>query len=120
MRGTTIIGASIKAIDSEGLEVVGGSVEFKREAVHQKSNDSQEVLQTVANMIRVAGYLVGKALKKGKLIEEVKIYGLLMSHTNPHCVPFMYQSNCLSKSTVVHRGDKILLNEALVTLLAHI
>ena len=37
-------------------------------------NDSQEVLQTVANMVKVAGYLTEKA-------------GLLISHMSLFCLP---------------------------------
>ena len=120
VRGTTVVAASIEAPGAKTFEVIGGSLELKKAQVHQKANDSQEVLQTVANMIKVAGYLTQKALRKGKIIEEVKIYGLLVSHTNPFCLPFIYQSNCFNKSTTVHKGDEMLLVDALNRLLTYI
>lgn len=112
IRGTTIVGASLNVELKESWEVVGASVDFK-------SNDSQEVLQIAANMIRVAGFLTEKALRKGRIVEEVKIHGLLVSHKNPYCLPFRYHS-CLNKSTTICRGDETLLNNALGKLLSHI
>lgn len=81
-RATTIIGGCIKQ------QIHNWWICWtKTVSIHQKANDSQEVLQAVANTVKFASHLLEKALRKGKVvIEQEKICGLLVSHTNPCCI----------------------------------
>lgn len=87
VKENTIVSASICTGDS--WEVIGATIELKKSAVHLKRR-SAEITQTCANMVRVAGFLTEKALAKGLVVEEITIFGLLVSHTSPHCIPLRY------------------------------
>ena len=111
IKGNSIIGAALSFRDS--VSVTAGTIELKKIAVHQKDFKSKEVTQTIANMLRLGGYLAKKALQKGDLIEGINIYGLLVSHFNPLCIPFKYTSECSSSTTVIMKGDEVLLEYTL-------
>jgi len=114
IRGTRIVGAAIKTCEDDmHYEVTGGAIELKRLPVHQKGQKSKELLQAFANMVRVGGFLTNNAVSKGKLIDEINIYGLLVSHTNPYCLPLLYHTNCQTGSTQIMKGDAILFKNAL-------
>ena len=70
IKGKRIIGASICTQD-QGWEVIGATVELKKSVIHLKSRSPE---QACANMVRVAGFLTEKALRKGHIVEEVTIY----------------------------------------------
>ena len=118
MKEGLIVGATITMVEERNYVVTGGTMELKKEAVHQKATESREVLQLMANMVRLAGYLSEKALQKDKEAKEVNIYGLLVSHSNPLCMPFKY-SSCV-RETQIMKGDELLLNDAVQKLLHHI
>ena len=114
-RGSTVTAAAITT--TALFEVVGGTVEFKNEEVHNKSENSKPVLQAFANMVRVAGFLLKKALSKGKIIEKINIYGLLISHENIFSVPLRYYIDLSIKSTIFMKGEEIDRNEALAQIM---
>ena len=94
-------------------------MEFKNEDVHTKSENSKPVLQAFANMVRVAGFVLKKALSKGKIIEKINIYGLLISHGNIFSVPLRYYVDLSteSTSTIFMKGEEIDRNEALTQIM---
>jgi len=93
--------------------ISGGAIELKNYEVHHKNIESPEVAQAVANMIKLAGFLCLKALKKGVIVEKITIFGLLVSHKSRYCIPLKYTSMCNSDVTTVMVGDEILLPKAL-------
>ena len=70
-------------------------------------------------MVRVAGFLLKKALSKGKIIEKINIYGLLISHGNIFSVPLRYyvDLSTASTSTIFMKGEEIDHNEALTQIM---
>lgn len=109
--GTTVVGATLS--DGSNAIVKSGSIELKKYCIHHKSLESTEATQTLANMVRLAGFLTTKALEKGIVVEKVNILGLLASHISRYCIPFKYTSECISGVTTMMKGDEILLPEAL-------
>ena len=75
VKGTTVVGASLSLQEEGNTEIRGGTI-IERYPVHQKGFKSIEVTQTMANMVRLAGFLISKALEKGIIIEEINICGL--------------------------------------------
>lgn len=121
IKKTTIVGAAIDICPLEGdVQVSGGTIEWKTVPVHQKRYRSQEVNQLMANMVRLGGFLASKAFEKGCLVDEINVYALLVSHTNPLCVPFRYRSKCSNNSTAIMKGDEVLLNDAIRSLFSSI
>ena len=84
IKGTSVTGAAISI-----CEISGATLELKKNAVHLKSR-SPQLAQSCANMVRVSGYLTEKALQKGFIVEEINIFGLLVSHTSCYCVPLKH------------------------------
>lgn len=101
-KGSTVTAAAITTTTL--FEVVGGTVEFKNEEVHNKPENSRPVLQAYANMVRVAGFLLKKALPKGKIIEIISIYGLMISHGNIFAVSLRYHTDLSTKCTIFMKG----------------
>lgn len=115
-KGTRIMGATISSDIS--WEVCGATMEFKRSPVHLKTK-SQPLAQSCANMVRLAGFLMEKSLVKGHIVEEVTIFGLLVSHSNPYCVPLQYNAK-VNQNTIIMKGDEILFEDAFRFVLMHL
>ena len=93
--------AFYKHIDSQRLGgvyvqsdvICGGALEFKVDS------SSLKLAQVFANMVRVANDILVHALKRGKLIENIVIYGLAVFHKNKQCLPMRYtcdlKKNCI-------------------------
>ena len=64
--------------------ICGGTLEFKVDS------SSLKLAQVFTNMVRVANDLLVNALKRGKLIENIVIYGLAVFHKNKQCLPMRY------------------------------
>ena len=63
--------------------------------VHQKTFESKEALQLMGYTYGEDGWFVSeKALEKGTIIREINVYGLLVSHSSPLCMPFKCRSTC--------------------------
>ena len=80
---------------------------------------SSSLAQSCANMVRVSGYLLDRALQKGILVEEITILALLVSHSSPYCIPLCYNA-CVNGATFIMKGDEILFEEALEMVLMKI
>ena len=115
MQGKTVSGA---AICTEAWEITGATVEFKKKDVHLKTKPAG-LAQLCAYMIRVSGFLAEKALSKGRVVEEINILGLLVSHTSRFCIPLRYHT-CVDGETTILRGDEILFDKAIAMVLAHL
>ena len=76
MVGNSVMGAAISV--DQGWGVTGATIELKK---HLKSRSSA-ITQACANMVRVSGFLTEKALMKGKVVEEINIFALLVSHVS--------------------------------------
>lgn len=63
------------------------AVEFKLEVAEKN------MYQCFGNMIRIANDRVIKSLKSGKLVKEITVYGLLVSHKELESTPIRYYSN---------------------------
>ena len=121
IKQSTILGGIVDGIieQEDNVEIVnGGTIEMKMVPVHQKKRDSPEVRQLMANMIRLGGFLASKAFEKGHMIDEIKVYGLLVSHKNPFCLPLRYKTKCSTGSTTFMIGDEMEVSKAIKSLLA--
>ena len=99
-------------------EVDGAALEFKRSVVQVKRG-SKEIAQSCANLVKVGGYLTDRALSKGYLVEEINVYGLLISYGNPICIPLRYCAK-VNDEALCMVGDEALFKEALTSLLAQL
>ena len=118
MKGKKAIGATICTGTEQAWEITGATLELKKNEVHLKSR-STALAQSCANMIRVSGFLAEKALCKGRLVEEITILGLLVSHTSRFCVPLRYNTHVNGETSIL-KGDEILFDQAIEMVLAHI
>ena len=74
--------------------------------------------QLCGYMIRVSGFLAEKALSKGRVVEEINILDLLVSHTSCFCIPLRYHT-CVDGETTILKGDE-LFDKAIAMVLAHL
>jgi len=106
------------AITDATLEVTAAAMEFKKTEVHLKIKSPAHA-QLCANMVKLGGYLTGKALSKGKVVEEVNIFGLLVSHSCLMCIPLRYSSH-VDRKTEILRGDELLFSQAIAVVLGQL
>ena len=118
LKDTAIIGASI-CMQDQWWEVKGATLGLERAKVHLESR-SKEMTQCCVNMLRVAGFLMEKALGKGKVVEEIIVFGLLISHGSPYCIPLKYHAHCISGEVSIMKGDEMLFEKGLSTVLINL
>ena len=105
----------------KGRGIVGAdgvALELKKSVVNVKAR-SPELAQSCANLVRVSGFLSEKALEQGCVVEEINIYGLLVSHSSPYCVPLRYQVEVNEESWIM-KGDEMRFDEALESIITHL
>ena len=86
---STVVGAAINNMNDEAdCEVTGGIIEMKRVSMIDETKTSSEVVQTMANLVKVAGFLAEKGLEKGTITEQITVYDIQMSYSSSFCVPF--------------------------------
>ena len=81
--GNKVLGGVL--MEQETVDTIYGStLEFKVEFT------SMKLSQAFANMVRVAHDMLCDALKRGKVVNSVKVYGLVVFHKVERCLPMMY------------------------------
>jgi len=69
------------------IEITGETVEFK---MNFGQDVTSNLPQAIANMVRVARSFTTNALRVGKILCSIIIYGLLVSYDKAMCVPLKY------------------------------
>ena len=80
------------------IDLSGGTIEYKMK------DPSGGIPQAIANMVRVACNLLRDALKVGKVVKLITIFGLLISYENGKCIPLKYIADFEKVSTQVYVG----------------
>ena len=79
----------------QGIKLYGTAVEFKIDT----SQDCTRFLpQAFADMVRISHNMLIEALKAGKVVDTIIIYGILVSHTKETCTPLRYIAKFHSSS----------------------
>ena len=97
------------------VEITGGTVEFK---ITIGEDYSSHFPQAIANMIRVASNLIVNALTTGKIVQTVKIYGMLVSYNKAKCVPLKYYIDFEKNATEILIGESESFSDIFITLYA--
>ena len=82
------------------IELSGGTIEYKMK------DPSGSFPQAIATMVRVACNLLRDALKFGKIVKSITIFGLLVSYENAKCTPMKYLADFEVNSTQVCVGEE--------------
>jgi len=77
---------------------------------------SKHYCQAYADMIRVANDSVVQSLRRGRVVESVTVYGMLVSHDDLRCIPMRYSSDFKSDPIIEH-GLKVWFTEFLYCIL---
>lgn len=100
---TTIkVGILMQTSEELFVDISGGSVEFK---LTMGEDFTSNLPQAIANMIRAACNIAADALKVGKIINNLVVYGLLVSYDRAHSIPIKYQVNYQENDTRICVGE---------------
>ena len=88
MQRKTWIGVGVVMQQEEvNVNLHGAAVEFKMDIPYEHSS---LLPQAFANMVRVSNNMVIDALERGKIVDTVTVYGLLVAHDKGYTVPLKY------------------------------
>lgn len=94
--GNELTGGMI--IESDSL--YGSTLEFK------KDSSLLKLAQAFANMVRVANDLLLDALKRGKVINAIVVYGLVVYHDEKQCLPMRYICDFSKNYYIIEVGQE--------------
>lgn len=116
--GATVNSAVIKKLenydDKGGHEfgVVGGLAEFKSDGGNMK----RHCAQIFADMVRVGTLLACSALVRGKIVEKIVVYGLLVDYKTSLAIITKYYVNFLADETTFFVGEEVSAVKGLVSI----
>lgn len=88
MQEKTWIGVGVVMQQEEvNVNLHGAAVEFKMDIPYEHSS---LLPQAFANMVQVSNNMVIDALERGKIVDTVTVYGLLVAHDKDYTVPLKY------------------------------
>jgi len=85
-----------------GVQIDAASIECKLKGSDKDSN----LLQVLADMVRVANNLMVDALKVGKVVDSILVYGLLVAYDKQSCIPLKYCVDFQTNTSDIQVGDR--------------
>ena len=109
--GATVSSAVIKRLEKDNDDDTGGDeygevdglAKFKFDFKNMKNHYAQ----VFADMVRVGSLLACGALFRGKIIDKIVVYGLLVDYESSSAVIFKYHVNFLTDETTFSVGKEI-------------
>ena len=96
--------------------VVGGIAEFKLEGTSR----SQQYSQTFADLVRVGTLLANDTLMRGRLVEKLIVYGLLINYKTKLAIIMKYYVNFDRDESVFLIGEEVSATKAFISVLKKI
>jgi len=85
----------------ESDSLYGSTLEFKRNSLLLK------LAQAFANMIKIANDLLFDALKRGKVINTIVVYGLVVYYNEEQCLPMRCICDFSKNYYIIEVGQEI-------------
>lgn len=85
-----------------GVQIDGASIQFK---LSMGSDKDSNLLQALADMVRVANNLTVDALKVGKVVDSALVYGMLVSYDKRSCIPLKYYIDFQTNTSSIEVGE---------------